>query len=79
MVKQILTTLKVATKPGRRKGVVYRSPRIYLPTKLTDDSTFPFIGGESLVVAIVGKTLVVKRARGGGRHERSRRRRKRAA
>jgi len=63
MVKRILTKIAVAEKKGGRKGTVYRSPRIYLPTKLTDDSMFPFIGGQLIEVKIAGSRLVISSAR----------------
>lgn len=63
MVKEILTKISVAVKAGKRKGTLYRSPRIYLPTKLTDDSTFPFSGGEPVRVEIVRDQLIVSRAK----------------
>ena len=45
------------------KNRVYSSPRIYLPTKLVYDSSFPFKGDEVLVlVKIKGKKLVVQKA-----------------
>jgi len=62
MVKQIVTKIAVVTKMGRRRGSIYRSPRIYLPTKLTDDSMFPFSGGERVKVEVVKDRLVVSRA-----------------
>jgi len=63
LVREILTKISVAAKAGKRRGTVYRSPRIYLPTKLTDDSTFPFSGGEPVKVEIVKDRLVISRAR----------------
>jgi hypothetical protein len=62
MVKEILTKISVVSKVGRRKGSVYRSPRIYLPTKLTDDSMFPFFEGDWVKVEVVKDRLVVRRA-----------------
>ncbi|OFX16139.1 hypothetical protein A3K71_05740 [archaeon RBG_16_50_20] len=53
----------VITKKRMQNGRVYESPRIYLPTKLTTDSNFPFLGGsEKLFVRVAGKRLVVERA-----------------
>ena len=44
-------------------GRVYESPRIYLPTKLTTDSNFPFAKGSlRLYVKVAGKRLLVERA-----------------
>lgn len=54
-----MTKLSVAKKKG--KGTVYRSPRIYLATKLTDDSSFPFKEGDPLLVKIQGKKLVIEK------------------
>ena len=62
MVKKILTRFAVAKKPARSEGMAYRSPRIYLPTKLTDDSTFPFREGDLLSVKVDGRKLVIQRA-----------------
>ncbi len=45
------------------KGKTYFSPRIYIPTKLASDSSFPFKGDEVLVlVKIKGKKLIVQKA-----------------
>lgn len=60
MVTQIVTQLSVATRPGKTKRL-YRSPRIYLSTKLTDDSAFPFKEWERVVVRVAGERLVVER------------------
>ncbi len=62
MVKRILTRFAVAKKPARSEGIVYRSPRIYLPTKLTDDSSFPFKEGDLLSIKVDGRKLIVHRA-----------------
>jgi len=53
----------VVTKKRMPDGRIYDSPRIYLPTKLTTDSNFPF-SRESLrlYVRVLGKRLVVERA-----------------
>jgi hypothetical protein len=59
MVTQIITKMAVARKRGN-KGIVYRSPRIYLPTKLTDDSSFPFLEGDDVAVKIAGERLIVE-------------------
>lgn len=63
MVKQVATKISVVKKLGKKKGSVYRSPRIYLPTKLTDDSMFPFIEGEQVMVEVVAGKLVITRYR----------------
>jgi hypothetical protein len=53
----------VITKKRMENGRVYESPRIYLPTKLTTDSNFPFLKGSlKLYVRVTGKRLVVERA-----------------
>ena len=53
----------VVTKKRMQNGRVYESPRIYLPTKLTTDSSFPFLGvSNKLYVRVAGKRLVVERA-----------------
>src|SRR5437899_11549156 len=62
LVKKIVTKFAVAKKPARIEGMAYRSPRIYLPTKLTDDSSFPFKEGDVIAVRIDGRKLVVQRA-----------------
>jgi hypothetical protein len=72
MVKQVTTKISVVKKLGKKKGSVYRSPRIYLPTKLTDDSMFPFIEGEQVRVEVIGEKLVITRF--GSRKRRLRRR-----
>ena len=63
MVKKILTRFAVAKKAADTGEAVYRSPRIYLPTKLTDDSVFPFKEGDLLLVKVNGRKLVVQRVR----------------
>jgi hypothetical protein len=62
LVKKILTRFAVAKKAARTEGTQYRSPRIYLPTKLTDDSSFPFKEGDLLAIRVDGRKLVVQRA-----------------
>ena len=53
----------VVTKKRMQNGRIYESPRIYLPTKLTTDSNFPFLEGSlKLYVKVAGKRLVVERA-----------------
>ena len=53
----------VITKKRMQNGRIYESPRIYLPTKLTTDSNFPFLKGSlKLYVRVAGKRLVVERA-----------------
>jgi hypothetical protein len=61
-MKEALANYKV-TKKQAKTGRVYASPRIYLPTKLVSDSSFPF-KDESLkvYVRIKGKQLIVKKA-----------------
>ena len=63
MVKKVLTRFAVAKKTAENGEAVYRSPRIYLPTKLTDDSVFPFKEGDLLMVRVDGRKLVVQRVR----------------
>lgn len=53
----------VISKKRMQNGRIYESPRIYLPTKLTTDSNFPFAKGSlKLYVRVLGKRLVVERA-----------------
>jgi hypothetical protein len=53
----------VVTKKRMPDGRVYESPRIYLPTKLTTDSTFPFAKAlVRLYVRVSGDRLLVERA-----------------
>ncbi len=61
LVKKVLTRLAVAKKAARSGDSVYRSPRIYLPTKLTDDSSFPFKEGDILSVRVDARKLVIQR------------------
>jgi hypothetical protein len=63
LVKRVLTRFAVAKKSAQTGEAVYRSPRIYLPTKLTDDSVFPFKEGDLLLVRVDGRRLVVQRVR----------------
>jgi len=63
LVKKILTRFAVAKKTAKTGETVYRSPRIYLPTKLTDDSVFPFKEGDLLMVKVDGRRVVVQKVR----------------
>ena len=63
MVKKIVTRFAVAKKTAKSGEAVYRSPRIYLPTKLTDDSVFPFKEGDLLTVKVDGKRVIVQKVR----------------
>ncbi len=62
MVKKIVTKFSVAKKKSGREGNVYRSPRIYLPTKLTDDSRFPFREDDLISIRVDGRRLIIQRA-----------------
>jgi hypothetical protein len=55
-------TSYVITKKKMPDGRIYESPRIYLPTKLTTDSNFPFGKGTMLHVRLAGKRLIVETA-----------------
>jgi hypothetical protein len=61
LVKKILTRFAVAKKAAESGDTVYRSPRIYLPTKLTDDSSFPFKEGDILSVKVDGRKVMIQR------------------
>ena len=63
MVKKILTRFAVAKKSASNGDTVYRSPRIYLPTKLTDDSSFPFKEGDILSVRVDGRKVLIQKVR----------------
>jgi len=63
MVNKILTKITIVRKKNKNGKAVYRSPRIYLPTKLTDDSSFPFREGQPLLARVVGERLVIERIR----------------
>jgi hypothetical protein len=63
LVKKIVTRFAVAKKSGGNGDTVYRSPRIYLPTKLTDDSSFPFKEGDILSVKVDGRKVMIQRVR----------------
>ncbi|MEM3506677.1 MAG: hypothetical protein QW589_05925 [Candidatus Bathyarchaeia archaeon] len=62
MVNKILTKFKIAKKIGKKKGTIYKSPRIYLPTRLTEDSRFPFKENDPLLIKINGKKLIIQKA-----------------
>jgi len=62
LVKKIVTKFSVAKKKSGREGNVYRSPRIYLPTKLTDDSRFPFREDDLISIRVDGRRLIIQRA-----------------
>jgi hypothetical protein len=55
-------TSYVITKKKMPDGRIYESPRIYLPTKLTTDSNFPFGKGTMLHVKLEGRRLIVEPA-----------------
>lgn len=62
MMKEAVASF-VISKKRMQNGRIYESPRIYLPTKLTTDSSFPFLGvSNKLYVRVAGKRLVVERA-----------------
>ena len=53
----------VATRKRGKNGKTYESPRIYLPTKLTCDSAFPFTGRIIRVrIRVDGRRVIVERA-----------------
>ena len=58
MVFKSETKFSIAPKKGPNNKIYY-SPRIYLPTKLVDDSKFPFKDGEDLIVRINGRKLII--------------------
>jgi hypothetical protein len=61
-MKEVVASF-VISKKRMQNGRVYESPRIYLPTKLTTDSSFPFLGtNNKLFVRVAGRRLVVERA-----------------
>src|SRR2546427_10003020 len=62
LVKKLLTRFAVAKKPARSEGTQYRSPRIYLTTKLTDDSSFPLKEGDLLTIRVATRKLIAQRA-----------------
>ncbi|MBS7657625.1 MAG: hypothetical protein QXD43_04870 [Candidatus Aenigmatarchaeota archaeon] len=64
MVKKIITRFIIAKKKGKKRGSFYKSPRIYLPTKLTDDSSFPFKEGDKILIRIQGKKLIIEKYHG---------------
>ena len=55
-------TSYVITRKKMPDGRIYESPRIYLPTKLATDSSFPFGKGTMLHVKLEGRKLVVQSA-----------------
>lgn len=55
-------TSYVITKKKMPDGRIYESPRIYLSTKLTTDSSFPFASGALLHVRVAGKKLTIMTA-----------------
>jgi len=59
-MKQAIASYVITTK--QMEGRVYESPRIYLPTKLTTDSAFPFGRADMLYVKVIGRKLLVERA-----------------
>lgn len=63
MVRKVVTRLAIAKKAASNGEMIYRSPRIYLPTKLTDDSVFPFREGDLLLVRVDGRRLIVQKVR----------------
>jgi hypothetical protein len=63
MVNKILVKLTIVRKKDKHGRAAYRSPRIYLPTKLTDDSAFPFREGQPLIARILREKLVIEKVR----------------
>jgi len=61
MVNKIFVRLTIVRKKNREGQPSYRSPRIYLPTKLTDDSGFPFREGQPLLARVLGDKLVIEK------------------
>jgi hypothetical protein len=61
MVNKTTVRLTIVRKKNKEGELSYRSPRIYLPTKLTDDSSFPFREGQSLIARVLGDKLVVEK------------------
>jgi hypothetical protein len=61
MVSKILVKLTIVRKKDNYGNAIYRSPRIYLPIKFTDDSSFPFKEGQPLIVKIVGEKLLIEK------------------
>ena len=61
MVKKLLVKLSIVRKKDKHGNAIYRSPRIYLSTKFTDDSSFPFKEGQTLLVKVVGEKLVIEK------------------
>lgn len=61
MVKKLLVKLSIVRKKDKYGNAIYRSPRIYLPIKFTDDSSFPFKEGQPLLAKIVGEKLVIEK------------------
>ncbi|MEM3736634.1 MAG: hypothetical protein QXJ75_00885 [Candidatus Bathyarchaeia archaeon] len=61
-MKEALASYKV-TEKQTKTGRAYISPRIYLPTKLVSDSSFPFKDPSLRVhVKIKGKQLIIQKA-----------------
>lgn len=61
-MREAVTKFKLS-KIVAKSGKHYSSPRIYLPTQLTQDSGFPFKGDKiHLYVKVKGRKLIVQRA-----------------
>jgi len=51
------------TKKRMKTGKNYTSPKIYLPTKLVNDSAFPFKQDDMVVaVKVKGRRLIIQKA-----------------
>ena len=51
------------SKKYTKDGKCYYSPRIYLPTKLVSDSSFPFKQSDLVVaVKVKGRSLIIQKA-----------------
>ncbi|MFC1506982.1 hypothetical protein ACFLQ6_07925 [Thermoproteota archaeon] len=61
MVNKLLVKLTIVRKKDNHGNAIYRSPRIYLPIKFTDDSSFPFKEGQPLLAKILGEKLVIEK------------------
>jgi len=59
---EVLANFASTRKKGKN-GRTYESPRIYLPTKLTCDSAFPFTGRAVRVrIRVDGRRVIVEKA-----------------
>ena len=63
MTLEYVTKFTIVKRKSKNSDVTYKSPRIYLSTKLTDDSNFPFKEGDKIRIKIQKNYLIIRKIR----------------